>query len=104
MTKEEQKIYWNEYNRKRKENHICILCGCQDERTLSGKVHCEFCATYEKKKQGERYMRLLSEKRCVTCGKQDENTINGYVRCAICMEKQRKNLAKYRAKKKELSI
>lgn len=92
MTKEERNAYMREYFKKRKENHMCKACGSQDERTLSGKLYCESCAIYENKRQGNRYVKLLSEKRCACCGKQDDRTLSGKVHCKSCAEKEKVNI------------
>lgn len=76
---------------KRKAEHLCIQCGCQDERTLSGKVRCAKCeqTSRENAKQRERYLHSL--KRCMHCGSQDAYTLAGRRYCAECSEKFRES-------------
>lgn len=49
-------------NKKRKEQHRCIQCGEQDERTLAGKVRCEFCSKKQKLWYRENKLRKMNER------------------------------------------
>lgn len=55
-----------EYARKRrqclKDQHRCVFCGNQDEKTLSGNVLCLRCATKQNEKQRGKYQRKKLEK------------------------------------------
>lgn len=68
---------------------VCVCCGLQDERTISGKENCQLCAD-KKAEQAKRIRWNRGKNRqCVSCGKQDERTINGYTNCEVCASKKR---------------
>ena len=70
-------------HKKRKEQHRCLCCGKQDERTLVGYAACNKCV--ERQKQ---YRKKLKEQhRCTQCGEQDERTLSGLCFCNFCTKK-----------------
>lgn len=84
----------------RKEAHLCVKCGAQDDRTLSGKCMCEKCAealgrrqrtqrrrTYQR----DTYQMLKAHHYCVSCRKQDAFTLAGRAHCAECNERANEN-------------
>lgn len=76
-----------EYARKRqqklKEQHRCVCCGTQDERTLVGYAACNKCV--ERQKQYKQ--KLKEQHRCIQCGEQDERTLSGLCFCKFCTKK-----------------
>lgn len=44
--KEDIRKYMADMRDRRIENHLCVRCGGQDERTLEGKTMCGPCARY----------------------------------------------------------
>ena len=89
---------------KRVEQHICVSCGKQDERTLQGHIRCEACrAKYykgkydpvaraskaeqverENREKREWYHRLREADCCVDCGRKDKRTVAGRAHCLYC--------------------
>lgn len=63
-----------------KAEHRCVLCGAQDERTLSGMTRCEKCAQSEK----DYYQMRKKYHLCVNCGKEDAYTMMGRSYCYEC--------------------
>lgn len=53
----------------RVDEHKCVLCGQQDETTLSGKVMCSACAERRNAAARARRERMKHEGRCTVCGK-----------------------------------
>ena len=76
-----------EYAKKRqqkwKEQHRCVCCGTQDERTLVGYAACNKCV--ERQKQYKQ--KLKEQHRCTQCGEQDERTLAGLCFCKFCTKK-----------------
>lgn len=73
---------------KYKAERRCVSCGKQDERTLSGKVHCESCNAADKLYRSETRQYLISRHRCVQCKAKDERTMRGLTLCQKCADKQ----------------
>lgn len=88
------------YARKRNE-HRCVTCGKQDERTLQGFVYCEECnvkrhVPYDPAKRSEErknrenadkreWARMMKAKQiCVICGRKDKRTVDGRSQCLFC--------------------
>lgn len=87
----------------RKEAHLCVQCGAQDDRTLSGKCMCERCAkTLGQRQRTQRrrdyqrdtYQMLKEHHYCVSCRKQDAFTLAGRAHCAECNERANENSRK----------
>ena len=75
--------YTKKRQQKRKEQHRCLCCGKQDERTLVGYAACNKCVERERQ-----YRKKLKEQhRCTKCGEQDERTLAGKTNCAFCSKK-----------------
>ena len=74
--------YHKRFRDKRKALNRCVLCGKQDERTLSGYAICDKCA----EKQSQYKQKLKEQHRCTQCGGQDERTIAGKTRCEFCFK------------------
>lgn len=59
-----------EYARKRrqklKEQHRCLCCGKQDERTLAGKACCAFCSKRQKLLYREKCKEFYEKKKAIT--------------------------------------
>ena len=87
-----------EYAKKRreklKEQHRCLCCGKQDERTLVGYVACTKCVERQRQYRKKRKSLHL----CLKCGTQDERTLAGKICCAFCSKRQK---LLYREKCKE---
>lgn len=79
----------DEYARKRrqklKEQHRCLCCGKQDERTLVGYVACTKCVERQRQYRQKRKSLHL----CLKCGTQDERTLAGKTCCAFCSKRQK---------------
>ena len=75
--------YTKRFRDKRKSLNRCVLCGKQDERTLSGYAICNKCA----EKQRQYKQKLKEQHRCIQCGEQDERTLAGKTNCAFCSKK-----------------
>lgn len=74
---------------RRKAEHLCVQCGCQDERTLKGMVRCAKCSEACKRNMKNRNQYLKEHQRCIRCGERDAFTIAGRCYCAECAEKTR---------------
>ena len=105
MTKREQLDYMKEYRALRKRLKLCVECGKQDERTISGHSYCFSCAekyrklskeNYKNKsleekaeynrRRKERWHKRKAEHRCPRCNKELETEYE-YVICPSCREK-----------------
>ena len=75
--------YTKKRQQKRKEQHRCLCCGKQDERTLVGYASCNKCL--ERQKQYKQ--KLKEQHRCIQCGEQDERTLSGLCFCKFCTKK-----------------
>lgn len=84
-----------------KKNHRCTNCGKKDERTLSGKVHCQACSDKEKKfpstiKRPELLKKMYDEHiaagLCGRCGAETDG------KCKLC-EKCREYYRQYNRKR-----
>ena len=112
MTKREQLDYMKEYRALRKRLKLCVQCGKQDERTISGRSYCFSCAekyrklskgNYKKKsseeraeynrRRKERWHKRKAEHRCPRCNK-ELGTEYEYVICPSCREKALKERRK----------
>ena len=87
----------------RREAHLCVQCGAQDARTLSGKCMCEKCAMtlgrrqhtqHRRTYQRDTYQMLKAHHYCVSCRKQDAFTLAGRAHCAECNERANENRRK----------
>lgn len=87
----------------RKEGHLCVQCGAQDDRTLSGKCMCERCSEANKRRmrsksrqeyQRDTYKMLKKHHFCITCRKQDAFTLAGRAQCAECSQRANENRRK----------
>lgn len=84
----------------------CVCCGRQDERTLSGRVHCRECfgkkqarriqtkrtpeqQEIENESRREWEARRVELQMCAKCGAKDRNTVNGHRLCLRCAAKKR---------------
>ena len=118
MTKREQLDYMKEYRALRKRLKLCVQCGKQDERTISGHSYCFSCAekyrklskkNYKKKsseeraeynrRRKERWHKRKAEHRCPRCNKELETEYE-YVICPSCREKALKERRKEDGKRK----
>ena len=105
MTKREQLDYMKEYRALRKQLKLCVQCGQQDERTISGHSYCFSCAekyrklskeNYKKKsseeraeynrRRKERWHKRKAEHRCPICNK-ELGAESKYILCPSCREK-----------------
>lgn len=71
----------------------CVLCGQQDERTLSGKRYCTACFHKRAGQIGDSshyYYRNLGENRCASCGKPLPEG-HKFTRCEECRKKHKRN-------------
>lgn len=68
----------------KKEAGVCMLCGSRDERTESGKVYCQACSDWTKKRMDLKRREAVDRKVCVNCGAQDERTLAGFHLCEEC--------------------
>ena len=75
--------YTKRFRDKRKSLNRCVLCGKQDERTLSGYAICNKCA----EKQRQYKQKLKEQHRCTKRGERDERTLAGKTNCAFCSKK-----------------
>lgn len=93
------------YMRKVQERR-CVICGRQDERTLTGRVHCLECyrkkqARRPRQKRTPEQQEIENESRrewearrvelqlCAKCGAKDKNTVNGHRLCLRCTAMKR---------------
>lgn len=70
----------------RKANGLCVSCGTQDDRTLSGKVECEKCAANTSIKNKETYEFWKKHGVCCRCGCDDSRTRAGKTVCRKCLD------------------
>lgn len=78
------RIYYSQKYKNAKEQHRCVICLKQDERTIKGKIHCVECAqkakerqkevykqnkAYYRAKSAEQYLRNRENNLCTACGK-----------------------------------
>lgn len=99
----------------RKRLHLCVWCGKQDARTLTGKIYCFECnekrreyfkkhysipdvAERTRKYRIERKRKLLEQGLCTNCGKR--KIVPGKTVCPVCMAKNKSRSARYRKEKK----
>lgn len=54
--------YTKKRQQKRKEQHRCLCCGKQDERTLAGKTNCAFCSKKAKLLYRENRLNKMNER------------------------------------------
>jgi hypothetical protein len=75
----------------RKDNHQCVRCGMQDERTLAGRTTCDWCSrkirlmTSEiKERRRLMYHQNKAAGVCVVCGAPRDNKT---LRCERCRQR-----------------
>ena len=85
---------------KRREANLCVQCGAQDDRTLSGKCMCQLCSEARRQQlrspkrkeyQRDTYQMLKDHHYCVSCRRQDAFTLAGRAHCAECNERANEN-------------
>lgn len=76
------------------QDRLCVECGRQDERTLSGRWLCTECAGKLSIYQKEKRQYLKTSGRCARCGSKDARTMTGKTMCGECASR----LARCRAR------
>lgn len=84
----------------RKANHVCIYCGTQDEKTLSGYTMCENCLETHALNNAKCRDFHIAHRKCVQCGKPLPDGWY-YVRCPVCYEKNSELARRLRDKHRE---
>ena len=93
---------------KKVDEHRCVTCGKQDERTLRGLRYCQVCLDRHKANASPRKPKTDAQREndnatkrewrkksmelgiCSSCGTKDKRTVKGYGKCAICAAKKAK--------------